>query len=195
MIKITDQLVQSDTIGELSKALVAFNGLFQTVSLKKDARNNRNQYVTLDNLINTVRPLLTEVGLFITQDLAGDYLSTTIMHESGEFRTSLMPFNPMDGKGINSLQAIGGGITYAKRYALSAVLNISVDTDDDAATTGHANTRPKQKPNMYPGHKLWEAVVDKIKTGKTTVEGVQQFYSLTLENKRALSEIQTNAEA
>jgi hypothetical protein len=96
----------------------------------------RKGYLTLDNILNTVRPILTKQGLVIVQALAGEYLVTTIYHTSGQFIQSEMPFHPMSGsKGTNSLQELGGGITYAKRYAISAMLGISVDADDDAQSS------------------------------------------------------------
>lgn len=134
IIKITPQLWQTVEFSELAKSLIAFSQDFQKASLKKDAKNPilRNKYVSLDGLLNTVRPILTKHKLALTQDLAGEYIVTTLIHESGQYKGSAMIFNPMSGnKGTNNLQQIGGGITYAKRYAISALLAISVDTDDD----------------------------------------------------------------
>lgn len=137
IIRLTPQLWQTVEIAELSKALIGFAADFQKVSLKADSQNKhlRNKYVSLDGLLNTIRPILTKNKLSITQDLAGDYLITTMLHESGQFKGSAMTFNPMsDNRGTNNLQQIGGGITYAKRYALAALLAISTDVDDDAAS-------------------------------------------------------------
>jgi hypothetical protein len=138
IIHLTPYLFQTEQVNELSAALVKFHIEFDKVSLKKDAQNPhlRNSYVSLDNLLNTVRPLLANNGLVISQDLAGDHLTTVIYHISGQFKGACMPFSPMSGnKGTNALQELGGGITYAKRYALSAALGISVDTDDDAQSS------------------------------------------------------------
>lgn len=190
IVHLSDQLIQTASMAEFTKALIEFHKLFEDVSLVKDAKNNRNQYVTLDNLLNTVRPLLNQVGIAVTQELAGDYLATTLMHESGEFKTSMMPFNPMDGKGINSLQAIGGGITYAKRYALSAALVISVDTDDDGAGNGKMNTKPKQKPFLTPSMDRWQGAVDAIKSGKTNVAAIKKIFRLNPEHEAQLNEIE-----
>ena len=135
VIYLTPHLWQTEEINELAKALKHFNEQFEGTSLVKDKKNPhlKNEYVSLDNLLNTVRPLLTFNGLVITQDLAGGSLVTTLLHTSGQFKGSAMNFSPMsDNKGINNLQGIGGGITYAKRYAVGALLSISVDTDDDA---------------------------------------------------------------
>jgi len=149
IIRLTPQLWQTIEISELSKALIGFAADFQKASLKTDSQNKhlRNKYVSLDGLLNTVRPILTKNKLTITQDLAGDYLITTLLHESGQFKGSAMTFNPMsDNRGTNNLQQIGGGITYAKRYSISALLAISTDVDDDAASMqGQVVTPAKKK--------------------------------------------------
>jgi hypothetical protein len=132
---ITNDYFQSETITDLIQSLVKFQIAFDNVSLKKDRKNEhlRNQYVSLDNLLNVIRPLLSETGLVVVQQLAGEYLTTVLYHSSGQYIGANMPFNPMNGnKGTNALQELGGGITYAKRYSLSALLQISVDVDTDA---------------------------------------------------------------
>lgn len=133
-VYLTPQLWQSSEVADLVAALVAFQIDFQGAGLKKDATNPhlRNQYLSLDNLLNTCRPLLSKHGLVVTQDLAGEYLITTLFHVSGQYKGSAMIFQPMTGnKGTNALQELGGGITYAKRYALGAMLAISIDADED----------------------------------------------------------------
>ena len=149
IIFITPQLWQTSEISDLTKALISFQSKLTAASLKKDAKNKhtKNEYLSLDNIINTTKPLLCECNLVITQDMAGGYLTTTLMHESGQFKGSAMEFNPMAGnKGTNKLQEIGGGITYAKRYTWSAMLGISVDTDDDGnGMKGKDVTPPKKQ--------------------------------------------------
>jgi hypothetical protein len=79
----------------------------------------------------------------VVQQLAGEYMTTVVYHSSGQFIGANMPFNPMAGnKGTNALQELGGGITYAKRYSLGALLQISVDVDTDA------NNSPIQKDQL-----------------------------------------------
>ena len=146
MIQLTDHLQQTKDIQELAKALLEFHKLLADTSLKKDSKNPHldKSYLSLDNILQTVRPLLNECGLIISQDLAGDYLVTTLMHVSGQMRVSSMPFNAMDAnRGTNKLQAIGGGITYARRYAISSLLSINVDVDDDG-NGFKGNPQPKK---------------------------------------------------
>ena len=143
---------QTENISELILAMVNFNSEFQTTKLIKDGKNEhlRNKYLTLDNILNTVRPILTKHGLVIVQALAGEYLITSIDHVSWQFIHSEMPFHPRSGnKGTNALQELGGGITYAKRYAISAMLGISVDADDDGQSSKikAQELKPKKKVN------------------------------------------------
>lgn len=180
MVNLTPNLWQTENITNLVSALVKFQDLFNQSSLKKDATNPhlKNGYVSLDNLLNTVRPLLIECGLVITQDLAGDSLITCIYHTSGEFRGSAMPFYPMsENRGTNLLQNIGGGITYAKRYALSALLGISVDTDDDGnGTKNPPKNEPKEKqlPAFPPAQ--YETLAKSLFDKKTTLEIEKEKY-------------------
>jgi hypothetical protein len=147
---LTADYFQSEQITELIPALVKFQIAFDNASLKKDRKNEhlRNQYVSLDNLLNVIRPLLSENGLVVVQQLAGEYMTTVLYHASGQFIGANMPFNPMNGnKGTNALQELGGGITYAKRYSLGALLQISVDVDTDA------NNSPIQKEQLTKSSK------------------------------------------
>jgi hypothetical protein len=191
IIKISEQFQMTADISELSKALLKFQEAFEKTSLKKDAKNGglRNEYLSLDNLLNTVRPLLTKCGLILSQDLAGDYLATTLMHVSGQFKTTFMPFNPMDAnRGVNTLQAIGGGITYAKRYAIGAVLCISVDTDNDG-NTPPIKTKPNQKPVFDKSHPKWADAVTKIKAGEGSVEALKKAFTLSKDIEEFLNKV------
>ena len=146
---ITADYYQSETITDLIQSLVKFQIAFQNASLKKDAKNEhlRNGYVSLDNLLNVIRPILSENNLVIVQSLAGDYLTTVLYHASGQFIGSNMPFTPMNGSKVtNALQELGGGITYAKRYSLSALLQISVDVDNDGQDSKLKSEQLKKSP-------------------------------------------------
>jgi hypothetical protein len=186
IIKLTPQLWQTLEISELSKALISFAQDFQKASLKKDAKNPHlhNKYVSLDGLLNTVRPILTRHKLAITQDLAGEYIVTTLMHESGQYKGSAMPFNPMSGnKGTNNLQQIGGGITYAKRYAISALLAISVDTDDDGNSMNGQSLNVKKKAKLPVG---MYGMAGKAFKRDGNFNAVEKQYTLTDDIKKTI---------
>jgi hypothetical protein len=179
---LTADYFQSEQITELIPALVKFQIAFDNASLKKDRKNEhlRNQYVSLDNLLNVIRPLLSENGLVVVQQLAGEYMTTVLYHSSGQFIGANMPFNPMNGnKGTNALQELGGGITYAKRYSLGALLQISVDVDTDA------NNSPIQKEQLTKSSKKkvetiaqLNKIVDWIAEDFSRRDKISQYYDL-----------------
>ena len=182
IINLTPETWQTENINELVTALIKFQIAFQKASLKKDSKNPflKNSYVSLDNLINTTRPLLAANGLVITQELAGKSLVTTLLHSSGQFKGSLYDFNPMDAsKGTNSLQEQGGGITYAKRYTWAALLGVSVDTDTDGNQPNQPTKKqaPKKKPT-YPV-KNYTKGAQGIFSGKCTLADIKANYTLS----------------
>lgn len=115
----------------LAAALVAAQA--ELPAVEKDARNPHfnSMFVSLDHLIAKTRPVLNKHGLAVTQAPAhidgAPALETTLIHVSGETRTSVMPLL-VDRA---NMQGLGSAISYAKRYAWAAALGISADEDDD----------------------------------------------------------------
>ena len=149
----TPDLWESKETAELDKALVAFNLKFNAVgkdsAIQIPGRKDK-KYASLDTIMIAVRPLLAECGLFVQQPIAGDKVVTIIRHTSGQFRAAAMTFSPMSGNGTNALQNAGGGFTYIKRYAISAILSLATEEDDDGQSgtikPEAKATRPAPKP-------------------------------------------------
>lgn len=195
IIYITPELWQTEEIEKVTKAFVKFNMAFDKDKMSKDSKNPflKNSYVSLDNILNTIRPLLSANGLIITQDLAGDYITTQLMHESGQFKGSKMHFNPMKvNSGTNALQAMGGGITYAKRYALAAMLGLSADIDDDGNSDKNKTIAPKKKPatkkKVYPVIN-YEKGAFALHEGKTTLADIKKVYTVSASVEKVLKEM------
>lgn len=140
IINITAHEFQTRETAELFAALAAFHQQLSKVSVTKDEQKEislRNggkrvlNYASLDNIIKVTRPLLAAQGLTVIQNLTGEFLSTRITHKSGQFLGYLTPFAPMAGNGTNEAQNIGGGLTYFRRYTYNAILNISIEDDND----------------------------------------------------------------
>ena len=128
--------MRSDEINELALALAKAQSELKPAI--KDGKNPhlKNSYATLDSIIQTARKPLANNGLSFTQLLQqGDLglsLETFLLHSSGQWLQSEVLITPASGnKGINEMQALGSALTYMKRYALAAILGISVDDDDD----------------------------------------------------------------
>lgn len=143
---------KSGTITELAKALVKFN--LEVNKIAKDADNPffKNNYATLDTIIDEIRPILSKHGLSIMQIPSGDgqnvTLKTLLLHESGEWLESdELTMKPVK----NDPQAVGSCITYARRYSLAAFLSLNTGEDDDnRATYGKANPKSKGNSGQVP---------------------------------------------
>lgn len=123
---------KSENIKELATALAKFQG---EVTNPANTANNpffKSKYAPLSEVLKLVRPILSKNGLSVVQAPSGDGESiivvTTLMHESGEY----IEFSPLVLKADKpTAQGAGSAITYARRYALSAILGISSEDDDD----------------------------------------------------------------
>ena len=108
-------------------------------------------YVSLDALLDHIRPQLCEVGCFVMQHIEQDVLTTLVCHNEGQWIKSSMrlrdndPRKSKDGRHLtSSVQDMGGGLTYLKRYAICAILAISIDTDNDGKEEDPAS-QPRKK--------------------------------------------------
>jgi hypothetical protein len=137
----------SAEIGELAKALAAAQG--EMTSAAKDATNPhfKSRYATLASVWEAIRKPLTANGLSVSQILetepGGVAVRTMLLHASGQWLASryVMPV----GERLTP-QAMGSAITYARRYALSAIVGIAPDDDDD----GNSATDPPKAERPAP---------------------------------------------
>lgn len=145
----------SESITNIATALAKAQSEFQPA--KKDATNPflKNNYATLDSIIESVRQPLSKNGLSFVQlvDTEQDKttLTTMLIHESGEYYSccvELPQLPPM--KGVNELQLFGISLTYIKRYTLSTMLGVSNDTDNDGTAPIAKQLEEKQQKIENP---------------------------------------------
>ena len=127
------------------KAFVKFQSEFK--GMKPDSSNPffKSTYISLDGILETVRPILAKNGLAVIQEATGDgdyiFVKTKLIHESGEMiETEVLKMKPQK----NDPQSMGSCITYSKRYQLAALLGICECIDDDANTATYGNNSPEQ---------------------------------------------------
>lgn len=146
----------SAEIGELAKALAAAQG--EMTAASKDASNPhfKSRYATLASVWDAIRGPLSRNGLSVSQVLEtpdagpGVIVRTILLHASGQWICSRYVM-PIPDK--LTPQAVGSAITYARRYALSAIVGIAPDDDDDgnaASVTPARQEAPKPAPKPEP---------------------------------------------
>jgi len=146
--------MQSMEINELATALAKVQAVLR--GAKKDGENKhlRNRYASLESVWDACREPLTSNGLSVVQgfgrDELGSYMETTLLHSSGQWVSSQMPWDPPSStsKGLKPAQELGSLLTYLRRYALSALVGICPVDDDGEAGRGH---RPSRQQPQDPG--------------------------------------------
>ena len=135
--------MKSETIGALAAALAKAQAA--VTGAVKDAANPffKSKYADLESVWSACRKPLTDNGLAVVQTSRytpdGLMLVTTLLHSSGEWISGEMPVLVKD----NSPQAQGSGLTYARRYALAAIVGIYQTDDDGEAAQGRKPTVPQ----------------------------------------------------
>ena len=107
------------------------------------------RYATLDKILDLARPVLAAEGLVLFQPIStnekgGLVLVTRLLHRSGEWMETSIPL-PVPG---GDPQSFGSMVTYLRRYAVTALLGIASDEDDDgnrAAGNHIKDTTPRHE--------------------------------------------------
>jgi hypothetical protein len=132
----------SESTVKLVEAVVQARAAFKPVvrDLVAQASATRTYlYADLAGILDAVMPALLAHGLVIFQcvDAETATLVTRLAHTSGEFIESTYPLK------FESAQAAGSWLTYARRYSISALLNIAALDDDGAAADPKPATKKK----------------------------------------------------
>ena len=142
---------RSETITELAKALVKAQADFGP--LIKGSRNEffRSNYSDLSAVMDVARGPLHENGLCFVQTTEPDEpgfitLETTLLHISGEWLSGRIRLPLVK----NDPQGYGSAMSYAKRYALQAILGLASEDDDAESATQRKTSADKSKPEKPP---------------------------------------------
>lgn len=119
----------------LYKSIAAFQQ--EMPVLIKDTQAFSYKYVDLPGIYEKMMPLLKKHDLGFIQPLKDDGIETIIFHiTSGEEIKSFTKIpQEVEMKGQNPFQVQGSAITYYRRYALTSMLGIISDKDNDTNFT------------------------------------------------------------
>ncbi len=130
----------------------------------KDAANPffKSTYATLASVWDACREALTGNGISVAQspetDEKGMLLRTTLIHQSGQWMSSVIPLCG----GLKNMQELGSALSYARRYGLASMVGVCpADDDDGNAASGRteqqsrpAAKQPKPEPSRVPEPKF-----------------------------------------
>jgi hypothetical protein len=143
------------------------------------------RYVSLDALLDAVKPVLQAHNLALVQVLETEEgkvgVSTSLLHTSGH----LFAFGKLMVKADGlTAQQVGGAITYIRRQSIQTACGISVDLDDD----GHQASAPKpQAPKVFMGELRFEKAAVEILTLKGWLKPGQGLKDLSAEHLAAIN--------
>jgi hypothetical protein len=133
---------------KLFEALSKAQGEFKEVIKDKENPYFKSKYADLASVRNAIQPALTKHGLSVIQVIRGDELVTLLNHLAGGQIESAVPIN-VRGKS----QELGSELTYKRRYALSALVGVAAEDDDDGNAASQA--KPETKAAM-PQPQSWK---------------------------------------
>jgi hypothetical protein len=143
------------------------------------------RYVSLDALLDAVKPVLQANNLALVQVLETEEgkvgVSTSLLHTSGH----LFAFGKLMVKADGlTAQQVGGAITYIRRQSIQTACGISVDLDDD----GHQASAPKpQAPKVFMGELRFEKAAVEILITKGWLKPGQGLKDLSAEHLAAIN--------
>lgn len=131
----SNELRHSNELDKLAAALAKAQSAITFASKDSTNPHFKNRYADLAAVWEGCRAPLTANGLAVSQFPSANgravTVTTILLHESGQFLAMDLTMTAQQ----DTPQAIGSCITYARRYALSAVAGIAQDDDDGEAAT------------------------------------------------------------
>ena len=191
---------KSESIKTIAPAL--FKAQEEMGNAKKGATNPffKSKYADLNSVREAVIPALNSNGISILQPTTTiegrPFVETILLHESGEWISSL---TEIICNKQNDAQSHGSGLSYARRYAISSIMNIGASDDDgqDAVKPNHNITvSESNKPWLNKFEKdgstiteLWQKAKINIEAGKVTLDQIKAKYIVSKINQDELQSL------
>jgi len=138
-------MLTSESITKIMPAFIKAQANFAPALKSATNPHFKSKYVALDGVIDAVAEPLRAQGIAIMQQTdivdARTILVTRLIHESGEWIASRYPVHPVKA----DPQGEGSALTYARRYALMALVGIAPEDDD-----GNAAVKAAEKAAAKP---------------------------------------------
>lgn len=170
-------MATSEAINEISTALAKAQGEIANPAKESQNPHFKSHYADLSSGINAIRTALSANGIAFTQltRLSGDVLmvDTRLSHSSGQWIESEFPACRFPAKP----QEVGSALTYARRYALFAIIGIAGEDDDGEAANKSETPAPARRAPPPPPR----PVVD------TSLEASQAARDAMLEDLSAIT--------
>ncbi|WP_273757343.1 ERF family protein, partial [Bartonella sp. MM73XJBT] len=149
LIALREKEIERQNYQSFVSDLSAMQIKYQKIQKNSINTHTKSTYATLDQYIDAVKDTLAkyQFALFYrikSQTTTNVTIEITLSHPSGNQISTEGTF-PIDGQGSkNNIQSVGSTITYARRYLLGMLLNVTSDEDDTDGNTLIAGVTPEQ---------------------------------------------------
>lgn len=158
----------SPTLGALAKALAAAQRKISGAARDRKNPHTGSMYADLASVWSAIREPISENGLAVVQTTephgdAGVCVVTWLLHESGEYMVGRL-FVPAVGQRRKDgtvlpidAQSFGSALTYARRYALMAIVGVAPEDDDGEQAVRHSREQGPAPAKAAPREPVKEA--------------------------------------
>lgn len=135
MLDMQERIMDRNAKSAFSAAMAAMQAEMPEVVERGKAHNTK--YATFEDINAAVRPVLEKYGFAVTfrikQNDSSIKITAVLSHREGHSEETeiILPADTSGSK--NNVQAVGSTVSYGKRYAMSALLNIATRGEDDDA--------------------------------------------------------------
>ena len=142
LLDMQERIFDKQTTIEFNKAMVACQKEMPVVVAKVSNDQTKSKYAKIEHILQVIKPTYTKHGFSMSfgtdkSKLEGHIIVTCdVMHESGYSR-QYMSEMPLDSTGIKGsinkteVHATASAYTYAKRYLVSMIFNVTIANEDD----------------------------------------------------------------
>lgn len=136
--------MQSESIAKLAESLSKAQGKIKGAAKYTVNPFFKSKYADLASVWEACRDQLSAHGLSVFQTTddgpQGVTVITTLAHSSGEWVRGKLTLKPVK----EDPQGVGSAITYARRYALAAIVGVAPEDDDGNAASGNTPRTPQE---------------------------------------------------
>ncbi len=165
---MSERIINPEKIGELAKALALARVQFPDIPKNKTVKVSKQgvfqyefNFADLACIFNATKQALSDNGLAVIQQPTGVdgkfVIETILVHESG---TAIISHHPLpDYLQVKSktelnaaMQSTGSAESFARRYAVLAILGIAAQDDDDANISDGNDYQQRDRGNNQGGN-------------------------------------------
>lgn len=157
--------------------------------VKAGEGHNKAKYAKLEDINEAIRPTLQKYGFAVTFRTRQTDKTLTVIailsHKLGHSEDTdlILPLDTSGSK--NAVQAVGSTISYGKRYALCALLNISTGDDTD----GNLPPPPPQEIQKTPiTDDILDFAISEILARKSQLSRLLNFHEFTAPQKQKIKD-------